>query len=377
MRTEYEIADALRTAAESAPEPDLLAGVAARRRTRTRRRLGMLAAVTAVAVAGAGTALARGDRAPNPGDVATTTTEWLPPGVDPVGRLWPAALSTMPIKRAEGWTYLPITALSSTEILVAVEAVPNIPRRFEIYDLSRRTTRQVTSFPPVTGTNATVREPATDGVSLVWFAFSRQKGKHPVTEFWVAPLKGGRATSIHARPGNFQTEAVAVDGENVYISQRKDGISKIKGPGTLNRPDLRLAVWPWAGDQPVGPRANQSVLVNLKTGESRKVNAPEGAKGLRCGPVWCYGLDGAGQGFAQRPDGRDHRALPGFGQFATDRPYPVLDRFVKSGRLIADLETGRTAQVPGDWADMSGNIVYWRDGETYQVLNLAAVPAAQ
>ncbi|GAA0952886.1 hypothetical protein [Nonomuraea longicatena] len=362
MRTEHELAAALRAAAGAAPDPDLLAGVAARRRTRTRRRL--LSVTAALAVIAAGTATAQLQRAPD------TVVAQRPPTQGPVAKVWPQALFTMPAKNGQGRHHRLIDALSATEILVVVDAERGETQRFEIHDLAKKTQRVVTTLPDP---RERVGDAVTDGKQVVWYT---EPGKYRY--YYRAPLTGGPTTRIHKQPLHPEPNAMTMNGETVYVTDAKGVTSTVTGPAREWR-RLYLITGPWAGDGPIVVTSkytgiNQTRLVNLKTGQEKRIAVPARAKGLRCGPVWCVGTRGGGEGFAQRIDGSRFTPLMGY-----PAQYPIRDRFVQTSLLIKDLETGTEARIEDiqGWTGTSGSLVYWGDDTTYRVLNLAAVPAPQ
>ncbi|MEV1239447.1 hypothetical protein [Nonomuraea sp. NPDC049750] len=412
MRTEDQVSGALRDAADRAPELDLLAGVGERRRRRTRRRAQLLAAAAVVGVVSTSTVVAQGVFSSGGGEEAaaspTTTTTVTKPhptrtvtvrpttpakGI-PADKLWPQAVFQMPAKNADGWRYRPITGLNATEVLLTAEPSSGKAGKIEVYDAKAGKSRVVTEIPRTRGLEQYFLQTAsTDGTNVVWFS-SGSKGGNAVTELWWAPLSGGKAKlAVTLTGGGAAVEAIGVDGENVVWSPRKGGVyRKPFGNGAPNRvpksDGLRLISWPWAGDASTDdeefetPGYNQSKVVNLADGTETKVVIKDGMKDLRCGPVWCRGRQGA-TSVVQHVDGTGVKKLPkGF------RMYAILDRFLRSGDTVYDLNTGTSARIetPGGWnsdgaSSEPSSIIY--GGTTkgkvdkYWVLNLAAVPPAQ
>jgi hypothetical protein len=109
---------------------------------------------------------------------------------------------------------------------------------------------------------------------------------------------------------------------------------------------LHLLSWPLAVDygEKEGGDAykNQSRVVNLETGQVTEVNAPDGVKSLRCGPVWCFGGWGDGT-LVQRLDGSDRKILPGMSSGAEAKD--VGGRFGRLG-TYGDGEQNADGYVP-------------------------------
>ncbi|GAA3569546.1 hypothetical protein GCM10022419_058070 [Nonomuraea rosea] len=423
MRSEDELIGALQSAATRAPEEgDLLADIARRRRRRSRRRAQALA-VAAVVVISVGAAGVRGVfsgadggrvaappsgrvAAPPSGDSTATaavlspspaTTRTLVPRAGEQGvaaaELWPEAVFTMPAKNADGWRYRPVTSISATEVLLSADSSFEKPGKFEVYDSSTGTSRVVTTVPRTPGLDGYIPQTAgTDGRTLTWFAYG-EKDDVPVREIWAVPLAGGEPELLGTFTGEHaQMDAIGVDGEHVYWSERSGGVWRIPVTGGAaaqvpGSDGLHLLKWPYAVDvaSPEDPDRNQSKLVDLASGQTTVITAPPAAKSLRCGISWCAG-DGEQGPFAQRLDGTGTIRL-------TDRftfrmvEFPILDRFLNAGATIYDSATGKLAEIGiGQGSKMYGTgtssepstIAYW-NGEpgTFKVLNLAAVPPAQ
>ncbi|MEU7864524.1 hypothetical protein [Nonomuraea sp. NPDC049141] len=425
MRTEDELGGTLRDAAGRAPELDLIAGVNKRRRRRTRRRAQLLAAAAVVAVVGTSTVVARGAFSsgggeeaaarpattvttearprpskkvtPTPGpEVTVTTTMTAKPQGIPVAKLWPQALFQMPAKNADGWRYRPITGIGATEVLLKAEPSVGKAGRIEVYDTKTGKFRVVTEVPRTPGLKGYFQAAAsTDGRNVVWSTTAKKNGTW-IAELWWAPLSGGKAKlAVTLTGAAADVETVGTDGESIVWSTRKGGVyRKPFADGAPNRvpktDGLHLISWPWAGDAGnvfIEPDRNQSKIVNLADGTVTKVVIKDKMKGVRCGPVWCSGRQG-GAAFFQRLDGTRIGKVPGFGFIGGPRPYPVLDRFLRAGDSVYDLNTGNVARIekPGSWIGSNSlepsTVLYWgttkgNNPDKYWVLNLAAVPPAQ
>ncbi|MFF4194098.1 TolB family protein [Nonomuraea sp. NPDC001831] len=395
MRSEKDLTETLRAAADHAPDPGgLLAGVEGRRRRRRRRRTRGLAVVTAVAaVLAAGTVMAANGRqaaAPSP------AARPFPQAVAvPLERAWPQAVVTMPGVRADGLFRFPVTTLDATRILVVAGPGMATIRAIEVYDTTTRTFREITgiSTPPGMRTYRP-QPPAHDGLNLAWHVNAVRKDGTQVREIWTVPLAGGEPRQVAAMTGeHLRIERIALDGDRIVWSERTGGVwwMPLAGGAPTRFPGsdgLHLVEWPWASDVADGEDRNQTRLVNLSTGRpsTRDVVAPPDVLRLRCGPSWCRGVRG-GRTYLQRLDGGGAAEPPGLGLVPRLGDYPALDRFVvSSGGAVYDVRTGTlaTSDRPGiwwghEWSAEPAAIVYWaeslRDG--YRVLNLAAVPPAQ
>ncbi|MEU8251978.1 hypothetical protein [Nonomuraea sp. NPDC048916] len=422
MRTEDELSAALRQAATRAPEPDLLAGVSARRRRRARRRAGLLALTAAVAVVVTSTTVARsvlsirgGEEAavtvtpgetvtrPSSSAVATIPTAAKPSKPEEIAaaELWPEALFTMPAANPDGWRYRPITGISPTEVLLSAESSFETAGRFEVYDARTGEARVVVDVPVRPGVKKYIPQTTTvDATTVAWYAYGEQADGTKVRDIWTVPLAGGEAKLLTTRVGGeADIDAISLDGEHVVWSEIDGGVWRLPlAGGTPERlpgsDGLHLIEWPWATDMARTPghlERNQGKLVNLADGSATSLAAPQGTRGLRCGPVWCYGrgergtwgtvvhrLDGAGT---------SRSVIANFGMGFS--PYPILDRFLQTGSSVYDLETGKlaTAGSSSGWygagtSSEPSTILYWGTTKADKpdrlwVLNLAAVPPAQ
>ncbi|MEU6424384.1 hypothetical protein ABZ860_00695 [Microbispora sp. NPDC046973] len=439
MRSERDLAAVLRRAADDAPDPaDLLAGLGERRRRRTRQRYRTaLAAAGVVAVAVGGTAVVRGGHVatavgnrPSATSTATaestvtatatttataTATATSTGPVKPAREVWPEAVFTLPKKAADGSAYRPVTALSPTEILVTAESSFEKAGRVEIYDLANNTSRVLTEMVPQ-GKGYYEQSVEAGSGHVAWYG-TRPNTDDKWADFWVAPIQGGPAVRVGEVTGALsEVETIGVSADHVVWSPRSGGVYRIPiGGGEAEKmPDtdgMWLLAWPWAADVHVGVYAadtsdrNQRLLVNLETGERRPVTAAAGVHRLRCAVEWCVGRSGEHL-VAQRLDGSVTRELSG----GMSDQHIFGGRFVMVGREMYDISTGRAALVAA--ADEDGktssygqgisssppSVFYWnslplksrkvcRDGEqacavtptqpgdTFTVLNLAAVPA--
>lgn len=359
MRSERDVTAALRQAAESAPEPpDLLAVLGERRRRRTRQRYRTALAVAGVvAVAVGGTAVVRSGQhtTATVGDLPSAMTTATPsatvvrrtpnPGT-PAREVWPEAVFTMPKKAADGFRYRPVTALSPTEILVTAESSFEKAGRLEVLDLESGTSRVVTEMVPH-GKGYYEQNFEVGRTQVAWHGNMGEKW----VDFWVAPLAGGRPVRAGKVTGALaDVETIGVSEDHVMWSPKSGGVYRIPiaGGAPEKMPDtdgLHLLAWPWAADVPtnVPPGEsgdeNQSLLVNLETGERRDVRAPDGVTRMRCSLEWCTARSGD-SAVELRPDGSDLRKLPG----------QEYDRGLFGGRfawgsVLYDLATGRSAAI--------------------------------
>ncbi|WP_214319404.1 hypothetical protein [Nonomuraea sediminis] len=418
MRTEEELADAMRAAAGRAPDTDLLAGVARRRHRRSRRRAQALTVVSVVAVVGVSTAVARGvlstgggndtAAAPTaPASVADSTPTDDPSEItftsekmesQPIEKLWPQAIFTMPAKSADGWRYRPITGLSATEVLLAAESSFEKIGRMEIYDTATGQFRVLTDVPTTPGLKEYYpQDPDLDNQNVAWYANAKKPDGTPVVEFWKLPRSGGTPERFGTLEGTQAKDlrAFAIDGDRVVWSRgEQGGVYSMSLAGGLPSPvaggeGLFIIDWPWAGDIPAygkGAERNQTKVVNVKTGEVRQVHQPEGISNLRCGAVWCFGLKkDSSDSIIQHVDGSNTGSLPS----TSPDGYPILDRFLNTGDAVYDLETNTMATYkrPGDWFGVGtswepSTTLYWgatkgEKPDEYRMINLAAVPPAQ
>ncbi|GGQ27391.1 hypothetical protein [Streptosporangium pseudovulgare] len=340
-RDETDLVRALRGAAGGAPEPagDMLTAIGDRRRRRSHRRArSMLAAAAVLVVIGGGTAVAR-DVLPSGGgegvsvtgvaadpsspaaDPSEGTGKTPEMSVDPVAEVWPKAVSTIPAKAADGWKYRPITGLSATELLLTAESSFEKAGRLEVYDTAARKSTVLAEMPAPPGVKGYFAQDVEVGAdSIVWWG-KTPNNRDEWADFWVVPRTGGTARRVGEVTGaRARVERIGVTADSVFWSVRAGGVYRMPLAGgspeyVAGTDGLHLLYWPWAFDVANGREGedwdrNQTKLFNLETGQTVAVNAPDGARGLRCGPVWCFGASGD-ESIVQRTDGSDRRALPG------------------------------------------------------------------
>ncbi|GAA3158577.1 hypothetical protein GCM10010466_56690 [Planomonospora alba] len=339
-RNEADLVRVLARAAETAPEPaaDLLETVRRRRARRVRRSVRSALAVAAViAVTAGGAAVMRGalsgggGEGPVLGDAPVTAVperterssrapEPVRVGIRPAAEVWPQAVSTIPAKAPDGWSYRPVTALSATELLLT--ALPSFEKagRLEVYDTASGSRTVLTDMPGPPGVKGYFPQSVEVGAeNIVWYGMSPNDGAG-WADFWVVPRSGGTARRIGEVTGApAEVDAIGVTADSVVWSVRAGGVYRMPlGGGTPERIEgtdgLHLLSWPWAAD--VGERdfqKTQGRLVNLETGQVTEVRAPEGATTFRCGPQWCFGGGDseADRAVVERVDGSRRGVLPG------------------------------------------------------------------
>ncbi|GAA3799569.1 hypothetical protein GCM10022226_18780 [Sphaerisporangium flaviroseum] len=347
MKTEEELARALRTIAERAQERDLLSGMATKRRHRRQSRARAALASVCAAALGWG-ALVVWPSPPRP-MVGTTKPD------KTIEQIWPQAVFTLPGR------YRPVAAISATRVLVTTER-----RTIEVYDVTTRRARVVATLPPGPQTVAV------DDDRVAWLAEGY---------VWVAPVRGGGEAR---RVGPVKGEAVdriALAGDQVVWSAPLDGVWRMSieegvSEKVAKSKGLQLAAWPWAIDEPLDLRTNPTKIVNLETGTIVAITPAHGVEGLRCGPTWCLGTR-SDESVVQRIDGSQVRVLNGLSVLPSS--YPYKDRFVIGAMAIYDAHADglvpfRTADRK--WSTDQG-VIFWSWKGGVRVVNLAAVPPAQ
>ncbi|GAB2477427.1 hypothetical protein GCM10027187_51380 [Streptosporangium sandarakinum] len=439
-RNEEDLVRALRGAADDAPEPvgDLPTAITERRRRRSHRRArSVLAAAAVLVVIGGGTAVARdvfpsggGEGVSITGAAADPSSPVADPSeaagktpevsVDPVAEVWPKAVSTIPAKAADGWKYRPITGLSATELLLTAESSFEKAGRLEVYDTAARKSTVLAEMPGPPGVKGYFVQGVEVGAdSIAWWG-ETPNNRDEWADFWVVPRTGGTARQVGEVTGaQAHVERIGVTADFVFWSVRAGGVYRM--PLTGGSPEyitgtdgLHLLSWPWAFDVANGREGedwdrNQTKLFNLETGQTTVVNAPDGARGLRCGPAWCFGASGD-ESIVQRTDGSDRRTLPGLSNMMEHTPLAGRFAFFSlsgvTGRdaageeiedahaplaVVYDPVTGRTAGVgkrnpSGGGGIGTGtsssptSIIYWdedrRQVEECKVEDVSSVPAS-
>ncbi|MER5644717.1 hypothetical protein [Streptosporangium sp. NPDC002524] len=373
-RDEEALVRTLTGAARSAPEPveDLVVTIGRRRRRRRRVRAQSVLAVAGMVAVVGGMAVVR-DTLPNRGGEGVSMTQAAPSGdaaeetgqpfqngpggvggtekparidVRPAEEVWPAAVSTIPVRAADGYRYRPVTGLSATKLLLSAESSFEKAGRLEVYDTADRSSTVLTTMPDtgVKGYFAGRFEVGSDYVA--WWG-GTPNDPDEWADFWVVPRSGGVARRVGEVTGDLsKVTRLAVTSDFLLWSVSGGGVYRMPlGGGTPERlggtDGLHLLSWPLAVDvgdgEGDGGRRNQTRMVDLETGRTTEVSVPEGGDGFRCGPVWCFGQRGDAM-VVQRPDGSDRRLLPGFGAGRG-----VVDRF---GVMRAPFSEEPDAYVP-------------------------------
>ncbi|WP_433418285.1 hypothetical protein ACQP1V_02090 [Microtetraspora malaysiensis] len=372
MRTEHELAEALKNAANGAPVPaDLERGVADRRRRRTRRRHGsLLAAAGVVAVVLGGTAVVRGGHVPPSADPVASAAAGAPDDADAdadqasrARDVWPEAVTTFPKKAADGFKYRPVTALGPTEILLTAEASFEKAGRLEVYDTRTRASRVLATMAP-RGKGYYPQDFEVGSDYIAWYGTTPNNGRK-WADFWVAPRQGGEPIRVGEVTGDLAlVDRIGVTGDHIVWSPKSGGVYRmpIAGgePEKIEGTDgLWLDSWPWARDVPGDSfpdekwrNANQALLVDLENGTRRTITPPPGVTGLRCSTEWCLGTSGK-KALSMRIDGTDVRELPGRSR-TTDL---YGGRFAELGGwlpAIYDLATGKAGGIGATTRDGRG-----------------------
>ncbi|MEW9531875.1 hypothetical protein [Microbispora sp. NPDC049125] len=396
MRTEQDLAAALRHAADNACEPvGLTYAVAARRarRTRRRRHRSALAVASVAVITIGGTAAVRGvhrgdgvvpmthggptvSAPPAPGGAAHDAT------LPHVRDVWPEAVSRIPKKAPDGFSYNLLAAFSPTEILLAADSSFEKAGRLEVYDTKAGTSRVLTEMVP--GKKGYYEQDFKVGEDYVVWYGTTPNNRDEWADFWVAPIRGGAAVRVGEVTGALSdVETIDVTKDHVVWSVRSGGVYRMpitggaaeRIPGTDG---MWLTSWPWAADahdwrDRAKENANQSVLANLETGERRPVTAPAGVTGMRCVPQWCVGRLGDAV-VAARPDGSGQVRLPGqMTRMTVNDGRFLLLRTPAS--IVYDLSTGTKAEIGARRSDGTPSSQMWDMSSSMSVIawNAAAV----
>ncbi|WP_067136079.1 hypothetical protein [Microtetraspora malaysiensis] len=372
MRTEHELAEALKNAANGVSVPaDLERGIADRRRRRTRRRHGsLLAAAAVVAVVLGGTAVVRGGHVPPSADPVASAAAGAP-DVDDVAaaradqvprarEVWPEAVATYPKKAADGFKYRPVTALGPTEILLIAERSFEKAGRLEVYDTRTRASRVLATMSP--GGKGYYPQDFEVGRDYIAWYGTTPNDDRKWADFWVVPRQGGEPTRVGEVTGDLAlVDRIGATGDHIVWSPQSGGVYRM--PITGGEPEkvegsdgLWLDSWPWARDVPGDPvtaekwrNTNQALLVDLENGTRRTITPPPGVTGLRCSTEWCLGTSGE-KALSMRIDGTDVRRPTGFSHMGEEI---YGGRFAESedGPAIYDLATGKAGAIGAASAD--------------------------
>jgi LSD1 subclass zinc finger protein len=327
------------------PPSQVDVGAAMRTGRRLRRRRRALtasvplaaAAVTALVLATGSLAdLGRRDASATPSPSAVST-----------GDIWPSAMTTIPAAASDGLAYTPVTALSATELLLRADTSFDRGGRLEVYDTAAGTTRVLGDMPQPAGARDYYPQAIEPGPEhIAWWAQDVRAQKP--TDMWALPRAGGQAVLLARLSGPAAAvERLGVLRDRIVWSVRQGGLYAVPisggAPQALPGTDgLHLVSWPWASDvRRYDTDLNQSVLVNLETGERTPLTTPSGARGMRCSLNWCVATL-EGRTVVWSLPGGESRAVRGP---LTPASQMRADRFINLGATVHDLVTGQSVEI--------------------------------
>ncbi|WP_336212584.1 hypothetical protein [Nonomuraea sp. LPB2021202275-12-8] len=325
MRSEEDLTQTLRVAADQVRKPPgtLADAVASRRRARrTRQRAQMALAAAAVVIVAGGTAAVLSDGG---GRVEPAVTVMTGPPSDavpklqlkPAAEVWPQAVFKMPTKATDGWKYRPVTGLSATEVLLTAESSFEKAGRLEVYDAATGTARTLGDMPAPAGVKGYFSQAVEVGEKYFAWYGETPNNSDKWADFWVMPREGGTARQVGEVTGDLSlVETIAVTDEHLVWSVRQGGVYRIPltggAPERMEGTDgLHLTSWPMAAGHAPGERGQKNVnrMVNLETGQSTEIQAPPGVTSLTCGAAWCFGRQ-RDRSVRQHLDGSGRELLP-------------------------------------------------------------------
>ncbi|MEU3168357.1 hypothetical protein [Streptosporangium sp. NPDC006930] len=215
------------------------------------------------------------------------------PVLDPVKDIWPDAVGSAPRKLKGGGTLLPVAMLGKHEMLMRDWA--KRPTFFNVNTRSGRH-RQLSTAPrwAECGGCFEIEHTALSATQVAWlvsgYAPGATYGGQRHVELWAMPLVGGSMRMVTRLPINKDQQIFGFQiTEDTAAWWGYEGdvwkASMSGGRPEPVRPDRKLRVtnWPWAWD------VSERTVINLATGEERRVTAGRDLRELTCGPVWCVG----------------------------------------------------------------------------------------
>ncbi|WP_020579305.1 hypothetical protein [Actinopolymorpha alba] len=393
-RLENELVTTLERAAGRAPmpEPGFLDQLERRYKRKRRSRVAAVAAATALVVTGSAVGLGllggsgvTSTLAPAGQPASPPARQAVTGGIEPVEKVWPAAVHTIPNRLPDGRKFQPQTMIDDQTVLVSAQSSFEKAKELWAYDIVAKTARKVTDISTpadakIFASNFTIGEG-----HVAWW-LGRSSGRKHSIELWAAPLAGGEAHRVATLSKGAGVEKIQVIDQKVVWSVGGGGVyeAPLSGgdatliPGTTK---FALVAWPWVGS-PVTKRESWSgappdaivhrTLRNLKTGEERVATDRDGA--WTCAVRWCQGqVDGT---FIQRRDGSQRRHV---GLEMTERG-PAADRFGlaydRDSAVIHDFDTGkagRMAESDGFRMLVDDRLYYTKLKDGYQLLDLAMI----
>ncbi|MGN9844455.1 TolB family protein [Nonomuraea sp. H19] len=339
-------------ASERAPHPPtgFPAQIMARSRRRRTRAQALVAALAVVIVAGGAGVAVRGvgdDRAttaahPTP---ASSPTAGLP---DPIEKVWPQAVRTIPAKLPDGTTFRPWLFLDDHTVLLFTWKSLEKPDALYAYDLETGQTRKIVDIP--TSKKGYASGYAVGGGRVIWQTIEGTRMR-----LWSVPITGGKPAAIATGgPIKGRADALAVAGDKLAFSLSEGGVFTVPLEGGSVTPVAgadrhHILGWPWVGTPDVAPDnvAAFGVVLNVETGETRKAFVRPGDKFVRCGVTTCVGMTSGGKPFYRQRDGSQEREIPRLAWIglADDRIVAIDLPRPPGGQALFDLTTGKSGDL--------------------------------
>lgn len=329
---------------------DLPTQVMTRSRRRRTRAYALVAAAAVVIVAGGvGVAVRTVDdggptTAANPEPTPSPTAQDL----QPVEKVWPKAVHTIPAKLPGGKKVRPKILIDDRTILLETWESFEKADAIYAYELDTGQFRKIADIRTPKGVFASGFV-AGEG-RIVWQTIEDKR-----TRFWSVPLSGGEPAAIPTdAPVEGRGDALVVARDKIAFSLHEGGVFTLPLKGGAVTPVAgaerhHILRWPWVGTPGEYTPDNETAfeeILNVETGQTSKALLRPGEKYVRCGVTTCTGWKGEGDYFFRLRDGSQERALTEWSPFGI-----AYDRFVTvhepraNGQALLDLVSGESGDL--------------------------------
>ena len=304
-----------------------------------------------VIVVGAALALPAPRQAAAPPSVAAGPTR--------LGDAWPGAeVVTIAATLRDGTAFRPLLAIDTTTVVGVADSPDLTTSRLVVRsgDGALRTLRTLQGQQ-----GSSVAAVSVTGNQLYWLEITDDAEGNRLISLWNAATAGGLAKLLATDSGDLLYYDSAYDlqltgGNAVWAAAGAQGGGEIHsvpvsgGTMTVRQLDrlYALSAWPWVTSS-AGSKPGDVVLLNLSTGETRKIPAGP-SEILTCTPVWCRvtTLINQGQSItfeAERADGTDRQKIGNGSKTPVNTDVALLDRFEILSATASTTAAGYTQQL--------------------------------
>ena len=290
---------------------------------------------------------------------------------EPIEKVWPQAVWKIPAKLPGIRKYQPRIFIDDRTLLLETWESFEKANAIYAYDLENGQVRKIADIRTPKGVFSSGY---TVGAGrIVWRTINEVDG-NGATEFWSAPITGGRPTVINTvTPVKGGGDHLTVVGDKLAFSFFEGGVLTVPrgvftvplGGGTVEpvagADRHQILRWPWVGTQ--GDHTPMATsfedLLNVETGERSKAVVRPGEENVRCGVTICVGDRRGSPSFYRLRDGSQERELPGSAArgLGADRFQTVPMPGSQGNEYLIDLVTGKSGDLGLPPPDANGRFI--------------------